>query len=92
MQIPTVERVEDAKHMEEDAPAPQQGWRKGSIVISHIEYEFLCGANQHMDRLEQRFDSMEKLFDTQDMVLKVILERLPPTAGASSSVPLGEHQ
>jgi hypothetical protein len=45
-----------------------------------------------MDRLEQRFDSIEKWFDTQDMVLKAILERLPPTMGASSSVPHGEHQ
>ena len=52
-QIPVVERVEDAEHMEEDAPAPQQGGRRGSVVISRIEYEFLCGANQRMDDYHQ---------------------------------------
>jgi hypothetical protein len=91
-QIPTVERVKDAKHMEENAPAPQQGGRGGFVVISNTEYEFLCGANQCMDKLEQRFDNMEKWFDAQDNVLKAILERLPPAAGASSSVPPREHQ
>jgi hypothetical protein len=92
VQIPVVERVEDAEHMEENAPAPQQAGRKGSIIISRTEYEFLYGANQRMDKLEQRFDNMEKQFDAQDNVLKAILERLPPAAGASSLVPHGEHQ
>jgi hypothetical protein len=73
-QIPTVERVEEAEHMEEDAPTAQQGGRRGFVVISRTKYEFLCGANQRMDKLEQCFDSMEKQFDTQDMVLKAILE------------------
>jgi hypothetical protein len=45
-----------------------------------------------MDKLEQRFDNMEKRFDAQDNVFKAILERLPPAAGASSSIPPGEHQ
>jgi hypothetical protein len=45
-----------------------------------------------MDRQEQRFDNMEKLFDTQDKVLKAILEQLPPAVGPSSSIPHGEHQ
>ena len=91
-QLPAVERVEEAEHMEEDAPTPQQGGRRGSIVISHTEYELLCGANQRMDRLEQHFGNMEKQFNTQAEVLKAILERLPPAAGASSLVPHGEHQ
>jgi hypothetical protein len=78
--------------MEEDAPAPQQGGQNESVVISRIEYEFLCGANQPMDKLEQRFDNMEKQFDTQAEMLKAILERLPPAAGPSSSVPHGEQQ
>ena len=73
-QIPIVERVEDAKHMEEDAPAPQQSRRKGSVVISRTEYEFLCGTNQGMDRLEQHFANMENQFDTQGNMLKAILE------------------
>jgi hypothetical protein len=92
VQIPAVERVEDAEHMEEDASAPQQGGRRGFVVISHTEYELLCDANQCIDRLEQHFDNMEKWFEAQDNVLKAILERLPPAAGASSSVPYGEHQ
>jgi hypothetical protein len=60
VQIPAVERVEDAEHMEEDAPAPPQGGRRRSVVISHTEYEFFCGSNQHRDRLEQHFDNIEK--------------------------------
>jgi hypothetical protein len=44
-QIPAEERVEEAEYMEEDAPAPQQGGRRRFVVISRIEYEFLCGAN-----------------------------------------------
>jgi hypothetical protein len=86
-----VERVEDAEHMEEDAPAPPQGGRRRSVVISHTEYEFFCGSNQHRDRLEQHFDNIEKQFDTQAEMLKAILERLPPAARESSSVPHGEY-
>jgi hypothetical protein len=44
-QIPTKERVEEAKHMEEDAPTPQQGGRRRFVVISQTEYDFLHGAN-----------------------------------------------
>jgi hypothetical protein len=74
VQIPTVERVKEAEHIEEDAPAPQQGGRRRSVVISQAEYEFLCGANQSMERLERRFDNIEKQFDTQAKMLKAILE------------------
>jgi hypothetical protein len=51
--------------MEEDAPAPQQGRRRRSVVISQTEYDFLRGANQRLERMEQRFANMEKQFDAQ---------------------------
>jgi hypothetical protein len=92
IQIPADERGEAAKHMKEDAPAPQQGGRADSAVISRTEYEFLSGAHQCMDRLEERFATMEQQFVTQADLLKAILERLPPAAGASSSIPPGEQQ
>jgi hypothetical protein len=91
VQIPTDEGGEDAEHMEEDAPAPQQGGRANSVVISRTEYEFLSGAHQCMDRLEEHFANMEKQFSIQTEILKAILEQLPPVAGASSSVPPGEQ-
>jgi hypothetical protein len=61
------------------------------VVISHIEYEFLSGAHQHMDKLEERFANLEAQSITQTNILRVILERLPPAAGASSSEPPGEQ-
>jgi hypothetical protein len=66
--------VEEAKHMEEDAPAPQQGGRADSMVISHTEYDFLSGAHQRMDRLEERFATMEQQFVTQADLLKAIMD------------------
>jgi hypothetical protein len=78
--------------MEEDAPTPQQGGRRRSVVISQTEYDFLHGTNQCLERMEQRFANMEKQFDTQGEMLKAILERLPPAARESSSVPHGENQ
>ena len=74
MQIPADEGGEAAKHMDEDAPAPPQGGRRGSVVISRTEYEFLSGAHQRMDRLEQRFANMETQSTTQTTLLKAILE------------------
>jgi hypothetical protein len=91
-QIPVAERVEEADIMEEDAPAPQQGGRKSSVVISQTEYDFLRGANQRLERMEQHFANMEQQFTTQGEMLKAILDRLPPAAGESSSVPHEEHQ
>jgi hypothetical protein len=44
--------VEEADIMEEDAPAPQQGGRRRSVVISQNEYDFLRGANQRLERVE----------------------------------------
>jgi hypothetical protein len=63
-QILAVERVEEAKHMEEDALAPQQGGRRRSVVISRTEYDFLHSANQRLESMEHRFAKMEKQFDT----------------------------
>jgi hypothetical protein len=45
--------------MEEDAPAPQQGGRADTVVISRTEYAFLSGAYQCLDKLEKRFANME---------------------------------
>jgi hypothetical protein len=91
-QIPAKERVEEAKHMEEDAPTPQQGGRRRSVVISQTEYDFLHGANQRLERMEQHFANIEQQFNTQGEILKAILERLPLVARESSSVSQGEHQ
>ena len=94
VQIPTDEGGEAIEHMDEDAqaPAPPQGGWNDSVVISRTKYEFLSGAHQHMDRLEQCFANMETQSATQTTLLKAILERLPPVAGASSSVPPKEQQ
>ena len=96
VQIPADEGEEAIEHMDEDAPAPvptpPQGGRNDSVVISRTEYDFLSGAHQCMDRLEQRFANMETQSAAQTDILRAILERLPPAAGASSSVPPGEQQ
>jgi hypothetical protein len=42
-----------------------------------------------MDRLEKCIDGLEKRFDTQEGMLKAILDQLPPITGASSSTPYG---
>jgi hypothetical protein len=52
VEIPTKEGGEEAKHMEEDALAPQQGGRADTVVISRTEYELLSGAHQRLDKLE----------------------------------------
>jgi hypothetical protein len=90
VQIPADEGGEGVEHMEKDALAPQQGGRADSMVISCTEYEFLSGAHQRMDRLEERFANMEKQPATQTEILKAILERLP-AVGASFAVPHGEQ-
>jgi hypothetical protein len=86
MRIPANEGGEAAEHMEEDASALQQGERADFVVISRTEYDFLSSAHQRMDRLEEHFATMEQQFVTQADLLKAILDQLPPTAGASSSV------
>jgi hypothetical protein len=78
--------------MEVDAPAPQQSGRADTVVISHTEYEFLNGAHQRSDKLEERFANLEAQSATHTDILRAILERLPPTTGALSSVPPGEQQ
>ena len=76
MQIPADEGGEATEHMDEDAPtpAPPQGGRNDSVVISRTKYEFLSGAHQHMDRLEQHIANMETQSAIQTTLLKVILE------------------
>jgi membrane-bound lytic murein transglycosylase B len=91
-QIPAEERVEEVDIMEEDAPAPQQGGRRRSVVISQTEYDFLHGGNQCLERMEQRFANIEQKFTTQGELLKAILDGLPPAGGESSSVPHKEQQ
>ena len=87
VQIPANEGGDATEHMDVDAPAPAppQGRRNDSIVIRRTEYEFLSGAYQHMDKLEQRFANMETQSATQTDILRAILERLLPVVGASSS-------
>ena len=84
VQILADEGGEATEHMDEDAPAsaPPQGGRNNSVVISCTEYEFLSGAHQRMDKLEQRFANMETQFATQTTILKAIQERLPPVERA----------
>jgi hypothetical protein len=92
VQIPANEGGEEAEHMEEDAPAPQHGGTVDTMVISRTEYEFLNGAHQRLDKLEERFANLEEQSATHTDILRAILECLPPAAGASSSVPPGEQQ
>jgi hypothetical protein len=74
IQILADEGGEEAEHMDEDAPAPQQGGRADFVVISRIEYDFLSGAHQRMDRLEECFATMEQQFVTQADLLRAIME------------------
>jgi hypothetical protein len=90
--IPAEEGGEEAEHMEEDAPAPQQGGSADSVVISSIEYELLSGAHHRLEKLEERFTIIEAQSATHTTLLRAILDRLPPAAGASSSIPPGEQQ
>ena len=89
VQIPADEGRDAIEHMDEDAPAPPQGGRNESVIISRTKYEFLSGAHQRMDRLEQCFANMETQSATQTKILKAILERLPLAEGASA---LGLHE
>jgi hypothetical protein len=57
--------------------------------IRREDWEDTFLANQSMDRLEKCIDDFEKRFDTQEGMLKAILDRLPAIAGASSSAPYG---
>ena len=93
VQIPADEGGDAREHMDEDAPAPPppQGGRNDSVAISRTEYEFLSGAYQGMDRLEQRFANMETQSATQTTLLKAILKQLPLVVKASSSGPHEEQ-
>jgi chaperonin cofactor prefoldin len=92
VELPDEEGGEEAEHMEEDAPPPQQGGRADTVVISRTEYELLSGTHQRLEKLEQRFANIETQTASHTTILRDILDRLPPAAGASSSVPPGEQQ
>jgi hypothetical protein len=92
VELPAEEGGEEAEHMEEDAPPPQQGGRADTVVISRTEYELLSGTHQRLEKLEQSFANIERQTASHTTILRNILDRLPPAAGASSSVPPGEHQ
>jgi hypothetical protein len=83
---------EEAEHMEEDASALQQGGRADTVVISRTEYELLSGAHQLLDKLEERFTNIKAQSAAYTDLLRAILDQLPPAAGASAFVPLGEKQ
>jgi chaperonin cofactor prefoldin len=91
VEILAEEGGEEAEHMEEDAPAPQQGGSADTVVISRTKYELLSGAHQRLDKLEERFTTIEAQSATHTTLLRAILDRLPPAAGASSFVPPGEQ-
>jgi hypothetical protein len=92
VEIPTEEGGEEAEHMEEDAPAPQQGGRADTVVISRTEYELLNGAHQRLDKLEQCFTTIEAHSATHTTLLRAILDRLSPAVEASPSIPPEEQQ
>jgi hypothetical protein len=56
VEILVEEGGEDAEHMEEDAPPPQQGGSADTVVISR---KLLSGAHQRLDKLEERFTTIE---------------------------------
>jgi hypothetical protein len=92
VEIQADEGGEEAEHMEEDAPALQQGGGADTVVINRTEYELLSGAHQCLDKLEQRFTNIETQSVAHTDLLRAILDQLPPAVGASSSVPHGEQQ
>jgi hypothetical protein len=90
VEILAKEGGDEAEHMQEDAPAPQQGGRANTLVISCTEYELLSGAHQRLEKLEECFTSIEAQSATHTTLLRAILDQLPPAVGASSFVPPGE--
>jgi hypothetical protein len=81
VEIPAEEGGEEAEHMEEDAPAPQQGGRADTVVISRTEYELLSGAHQRLEKLEECFITIETQSATNTKLLREILGRLPQQKG-----------
>jgi hypothetical protein len=74
VQILANEGGEEAEHMEEDAPALQQGGRADIVVISCTEYEFLSGTHQRLDKVEEHFANLEAQSATHTNILRAILE------------------
>jgi hypothetical protein len=74
VEIPVEEGEEEAEHMEKDAPAPQQGGRVDTVVISRTKYELLSGAHQRLNKLEERFTNIEAQSATHTDLLRAILD------------------
>jgi hypothetical protein len=92
VEIPAEEGGEEAKHMEEDAPAPQQGGRADTVVISRTEYELLSDAHQRLEKLEEHFTNIEAQSATHTTLLWAILDRLPPVYHQQRGYHLSSHQ
>jgi hypothetical protein len=82
--VPVDEGMEDAEHMEVEEPAAQHGGEGEPVGRNPWDQLF--------ERLEQSIAQLVKRFDTQEEMLKAILDRLPQVPGASSSAPLGDPQ
>jgi hypothetical protein len=82
--VPVDEGMEDAEHMEVEEPAAQHGGEGEPVGRNPWD--------QRIERLEQSIAQLAKCFDTQEEMLKAILDRLPPVPGASSSAPPGDPQ
>ena len=81
--VPVDEGMADAEHMEVEEPADQQG--RDEEPVGRNPWD------QRIERLEQSIAQLARRFDTQEEILKAILDRLPPTSGASSSAPPGDQ-
>ena len=80
---PVDEGMADAEHMEVEEPADQQG--RDEEPVGRNPWD------QRIERLELSIAQLARRFDTQEEMLKAILDRLPPTSGASSSAPPGDQ-
>jgi hypothetical protein len=74
VEISAEERGGEAEYVEEDAPAPQQGGRADTVVISYTEYELLSGVHQRLEKLEERFTTIEAQSATHTTLLQAILD------------------
>jgi hypothetical protein len=82
--VPVDEGLEDAEHMEVEEPAAQHGGEGEPVGRNPW--------NRRIKRLEQSIAQLAKRFDTQEEMLRAILNRLPPVPEASSSAPPGDPQ
>jgi hypothetical protein len=82
--VPVDEGLEDAEHMEVEEPAAQHGGEGEPVGRNPWD--------RRIKRLEQSIAQLAKRFDTQEEMLRAILNRLPPVPEASSSAPPGDPQ